>query len=590
MKKISKIMVLALASLIILFMMPVQSYARLAGPGVNSSLPVSGKGGNLIEYVSYEDPEDGTVAVYVSLNFYNGNKMQNFKFYAFDLNGNVLAEEDGTKGTDVISSGGNISYTYKKTFPSADKIKIWGGNAGVTPANAFSEAAEIQLAYSETDPVKSKIKVEMKSGAVNYKKMNAAYGYTIYELNATEDALVTISDYKVTNKDGGSSDNNASLAIVDELQEGKAPNMNDYLHTWSTNAILNSWDSANGLKFPLNKGTHYLVSKSSAGTEFSFNMEFRKYIHCNVVWTAKEGDINEAFKQQKTIHITAKITNPESDGRFPKNMTYTAPGTSGETMQVSDDGLTASFEFKTRNQAGVDTITINAKELNPVKHEYNPTSVDEGRPYSVDIMTGIEISDIGLTTGYNYINIDTQRLPDFGSGKPAQVTIYLKNGSKWVKKISTTPGGKGGTIKKLKANKKYEVKLVMTKELTNGKTVKTESVFKVKTGPKQKPVIKSAKISNVRKTKRWIDGYWSGNVWHRGHYVTITSYTVTITLKSKLKGCKGISCMGVKVKGKGKVFKFTTTGNPPSKLSVYGYSNDKYMGYTPCSKSKKTSR
>ena len=35
--------------------------------------------------------------------------MQNFKFYAFDLNGNVLAEEDGTKGTDVISSGGNIS-------------------------------------------------------------------------------------------------------------------------------------------------------------------------------------------------------------------------------------------------------------------------------------------------------------------------------------------------------------------------------------------------------------------------------------------------------------------------------------------------
>ena len=73
MKKISKIMVLALASLIILFMMPVQSYARLAGPGVNSSLPVSGKGGNWIEYVSYEDPEDGTVAVYVSLNFYNGN-------------------------------------------------------------------------------------------------------------------------------------------------------------------------------------------------------------------------------------------------------------------------------------------------------------------------------------------------------------------------------------------------------------------------------------------------------------------------------------------------------------------------------------
>ena len=66
----------------------------------------------------------------------------------------------------------------------------------------ISEATEIQLAYSETDPVKSKIKVEMKSGAVNYKKMKARYEDTIYELNATEDALVTISDYKVTNKDG----------------------------------------------------------------------------------------------------------------------------------------------------------------------------------------------------------------------------------------------------------------------------------------------------------------------------------------------------------------------------------------------------
>ena len=47
-----------------------------------------------------------------------------------------------------------------------------------------------------------------------------------------------------------------------------------------------------------------------------------------------------------------------------------------------------------------------------------------------------------------------------------------------------------------------KLSLVMTKELTNGKTVKTESVFKVKTGPKQKPVIRSAKISNVKRNQR----------------------------------------------------------------------------------------
>ena len=575
MKKLSKIIIFALG-IVFMMMIPIQSFAKLSNSG---SVGIYGSGTNIIERASYYEPGGGKVGITYYLNFTKANSKSNFKFYVFDQSGNVIAEEEATKGSDetinVVSSGGSVYYNLKTPLPSGATVKVWGSDqVSTSKEKALADAEELTLAYSEEEPYSVRTKIDMKSGFSRYVGQNMVWGWTIYELNVTEDAMVNVTDFVA------SKDTSTYMFIVDELVPNQIPKSTDCLHTWKQNALIKSKEE---MHFPLKKGTHYLVVDTDRGVNFSFNLELRKYVHPNVVWSASEGDINQAFDQNKTLHITVKITNKDSDARFPSDMTYSAPGTSGEPINVSADGMTGTFTFKTRNQAGVDEITIYIDEL-------NPDTGGGSRPYSVDIMTGVSIKDIGLTTGPNYINIDTQKLPDYGSGSPATVIIYLKNGNNWVKKITSRPGGKGGTIKGLKPNKNYEIKLEMNKVLGNGKTATSASVFKVKTGPKVKPVIKSAKISKVKKRKVWLAGYWSGHVWHPGHYVTRTTYNLKITLKSKLKGCKGIVCSGVKVKGKGKVFKLTCTGNPVKKVSVIGYSNDTYMGYSNVSKAKKTSR
>ena len=114
----------------------------------------------------------------------------------------------------------------------------------------------------------------------------------------------------------------------------------------------------------------------------------------------------------------------------------------------------------------------------------------------------------------------------------------------------------------------------------------------MKTGPKTKPVIASARVSNYKIDKVWVSGHYDANfVWHPGYYSKNTSYTMTITLSKPLKGCKGLVYEGVKCKGSGTTFTFTVLHRqPPSKATVRGYSDEKYYGYTPVSNAKAVSR
>ena len=101
--------------------------------------------------------------------------------------------------------------------------------------------------------------------------------------------------------------------------------------------------------------------------------------------------------------------------------------------------------------------------------------------------------------------------------------------------------------------------------------------FKLPTAPGRINV-KSMKLHHVEvwKTKNeyvpkeWIPGHYEGTTWYPGHYTggyTIrgkwfTSYRVTVTLKNKVKGIKGININDEYVKGNGKVFtaSFTNVG------------------------------
>ena len=576
MKRVSKMLLLTLLSVIFIMTIPGKAFAKTSSTG--EWVDTSTSGSNIIERVTYSDSADGTVTVNAQLSFLKSNSKSNFVFYAFNDAGDLIFEkEEAKKGGDVKSDGGSITYTFKHTFNPGIKVKIFGyamndDDEAISEGDAFKAAGEITIPTVEVDPVEGRTQVNPAPGAVAYSGAHNLFGNTVYQLNAAEDAFINITGFTST-------DSSAMLYIMEPVATSSGLSSSYYIQNFYGNARIRPSDA--NLTYYVKKGTYFLVVEASKGSTFSFNMEFRNYVHPNIVWSAQEGDINEAFPQRKDIHVTVKIANPDSDAYFPSDMTYSAPGTSGEAMTVAADGKSASFTFRTKDQASVTTISIGARELNPENGSWSVA-------YNCDIMTGVDISGIVYTTGHNYLTVETSGIPDYGQGKKSTVTVSLKNGNNWVKKFTATAGSKGKKIGGLKPNKKYEFKVEMAKELPNGKIAKTEKVYSVKTGSKQKPVITSAKISNRKSSKVWIKGYWSGRVWHPGHYTTIKSYTLTVTLKSSLKGCKGIVYAGTKAKGKGRVFKFNCRGNAPSKVSVRGYSNDTYGGYTPLSASKGT--
>ena len=320
-------------------------------------------------------------------------------------------------------------------------------------------------------------------------------------------------------------------------------------------------------------------------------MELRKFKHAVVKWSVKEGDYQEAFPQNKLLHITCEITNKDSDAYFRNDTTWSAPGYS-DKVTVSDNGKKADFTFKTPSYSAVTDIDLPVCEIDPERTE---TTVIDYFGYSISIMTGMAASDLPIISGPDYIQFVDFNVPDYGSGDNAKINVYLKSGSKWVKKIKNVPVGskKPKKIKKLKPKKKYKLKIEFVKTLTNGKVAKTTKTITVKTGIKVTPVIKSAKISNVQQHSKYVWGHYDGNfVWHPGYTTRWTTYDITITLKSKLKGCKGIEYAGRKASGKGTTFKFSVTGNPANSgsVKVRGYSNDTYGGYTKDSKQCKVTR
>ncbi len=174
---------------------------------------------------------------------------------------------------------------------------------------------------------------------------------------------------------------------------------------------------------------------------------------------------------------------------------------------------------------------------------------------------------------------------------------------KWSSK--TFAAGKALSLTKLKAGTVYQIKTVnFTKGVSaaDGKTVVTSksgdsNVLKVSTGTTP-PEIKSVKISNVKVGKNHVNGYWeSDGDWHPAYDVTLTTYTITVTLKNAPKGTRGIKVNGADrngyatwVKGTGNTFtvKATAAGNAKGKkvnLTIQTYANNfgsdyGYSGYS----------
>ena len=547
-------------------LIPNNSFAKVSNTSQN--LFTSYSSPNAIDSVSYTDGAAGKVAITATMPFSKVTKYSNFTFFVYDETKTLLFQEEGVKGTDIIraSSGdGYFYYTFKNQFDPNKKYFITSLGYSEEPVDArdaASSATEITTPYTEADPFLAPTPVNMAAGAIKYTGVSHVFGCTVYQLNATEDCCINISGFTTTGSNG-------SIGIFDSLESARKASI---LYAMDGGSCTKSTASLTG--FAVKKGTYYIDVLTDIDATFEFNMECRKYNHAVAKWSVAEGDYKQAFDQNKTITITFEITNADSDAYIPSDATWSAPGDSGN-VTVSADGKKGTFKFKTRSWANTDEITIGINELNS----------EEGTMrtgYSIEIMTGASLQDLKVEVGPNYILFPDFNIPDYGNGSKAKLTVYLKNGKKWVKKFTVPVGTKKvKKIKGLKSSKKYTYKVEMTKKLTNGKTSKTSKKFTVKTGPKGKPAVASAKVSNYVEKKVWVSGrYDAGWVWHPGYWSTNRSYTLTVTLKSPLKGCKGLNCSGKSAKGKGTTFKYYCYGQPPKSVKVRGYSNDTYGGFT----------
>ena len=579
-----------LTVLLALFVLAVPGKAEASIYGYNYEEEVETSDYNVLSHVYYFKEGPGKYSIKASSIYksFSGVKdYDSFDFYIFDSAGNRVYSEVGVKNVDFVenTSFGVYEYEFKGTFAPGEYTFGAYGYSGSKKGDKILliEGSKISIPY---DPYADIETINMAEGAKAYSGVisspKSAWQLKLYKLNVTEDAMLNINNVKLSSEysfnitvceyNGAPSDSNQPVSQTSGYQSIK-----------KTGGKLENYS--------LKKGVYYLKVEGPQNGTYSFNMELRKYRHSKVKWTIKEGGINSSFPQNKVLHVTMQITNKDSDGRIPKNATFSAAGYIDDTkINVSSDGLKGTFTFRTRTFPTVDTVCVYLDELT-LSNEEN--KVKDMCLFTLDITTGISMSNFEIETGPNYILFPTFRSTMYVDDGKTKVNVYLKTGKKWKKKFTANAGSnQAKRIKKLKPKKKYKVKIEVVRKLTNGKTVKNHKIVTVKTGPKIKPVITSARVSNYKREKSWVPGHYDANfVWHKGYYTYNTSYTMSITLAKPLKGCKGLVYEGVKCSGSGTTFTFNVMHrDPPSKATVRGYSDNKYFGYTNVSNSKSVTK
>ncbi|MBO4863960.1 MAG: hypothetical protein J5517_06325 [Eubacterium sp.] len=585
-----------MAPALIMIMVLMFSMTVFAGVSKTQENGLPNSTSNILKSLKYKDV-GGKIQIYCySMEFSKCKNAGDYIFYVVNKADRSVLAKEKTGQPNRYDDNGYYDYTFQTTFAGGSTVYIGayylsGEEKGVD--QMIADGAEITLPNIILDPWTNMTEVTLKDGAVNYNgeflgsTTGTSSSLFIYKLNCTEDAVLNVKNYN-----NGTASPYGYIGVFDNLEDAKSESTNRVINYTIPCRIMHNGETID--KYWLSKGTYYMLLGGDKGDTFSFDMELRKFKHAQVKWSVKEGDYNEAFPQNKLLHIACEITNKDSDAYFASDTRWSSPGYLDDNkVTVSDNGKKAEFTFMTPSWSNVTEIELPVKEIDP---DRNDTTVINHFGYTIEIMTGMAASDLPIITGPDYIQITDFNVPDYGNGTDAKVNVYLKKGKKWVKKIKNVPIGskQPKKIKKLKAKTKYKLKLEFVKTLSNGKVAKTTKTVNVKTGIKVTPVIKSAYISNVQKHSKWVWGHFDGNfVWHPGYRSEWKTYDVNIVLKSKLKGCKGIEYAGRKAKGTGTKFTFSMTGGDPSnikKLKVRGYTNDSYGGYTKDSKTKSVSR
>ncbi|MCR4715933.1 MAG: hypothetical protein K5656_02020 [Lachnospiraceae bacterium] len=480
--------------------------------------------------------------------------------YAVDGNANLTATADSTTAVSEQDVTTAIDATTAATATE-------GSDSGYT----YDEDGYLVVPQTETADKK------LYSGVFptfNGKRASAVK----FKITATEDAIFSLHNYINESEEEYGLDY-SYLTLYSDKDVARSML---YGSTVALEPYEFSFSESQNTDFVRNfipKGTtYYLVMTGLAGAKYSININLRKYVHAKTSVTVKEGDLKKAFAKNKNLHITCKITN-DSDTFFKNNSSWYANGEYGD-LKVSEDQMTATFTYNTGSAAAVKNIEVPLSGLD--------------QSIKIKVVVGVSAKGTPIHTGPDYISFDGFVPADYELSFNTKISVYLKTGNKFKKKF-TVDGGSTKTkkITGLKPNTKYKVKYVYAKTISDGNVVKSSAVVTVKTGLNIKPVIKSVKISNVKTHTKWNPGHYVGSVWMPGNSVTYTTYTINVTLKSKLKGCKGLYWQGETSKGTGTSFKFASNSSGSSvnlsKISVCGYTNESTLGLTKYSASKAVS-
>ena len=495
-------------------------------------------------------------------------------------------------GEDIITESfedegiSTTSYTMKQTFKQGEAV-VFGLYTDITEEKYWDDTSNyvellnngmiVEMPSLPTDPKEAAETWTSKDKAVTKTIRTKVDGKYYLKLKIKKDAYLKInkftSDYEYT----------------DHLY---------YVPASSTNEYKDSKAVSSGDDIFLKKGTYWLFSKTDGATIYA-KMTLRHHIYSSgVVWTTGGKEISGplSIKKGKTVTIKATISPSDCDALLPttvllhnKNRGY------GQIFdeKVSKDRKSVTFNYLCNDDSGTDIIELTVYDIGYREEGYKKYELAVGVTPDKP-----QFSSSNVFSTHKNIELKCHNIFDSN----VYLRVDMKNGSKW-KKVIDEPALQGNSqlhyVNGLKANTSYTLRAKYYIKVSSQKISSGYQTLKIKTGVKTKPVIKSIKVSNIKKHKDYSDGYWDNNgKYHKGFYYYWKSYKVKITLsKAVPKGALGLKLGAAKVKGAGKkAFTFNCKTETSSSgyynsatILVNFYSDAKYGGVSPASNAKKIS-
>lgn len=328
---------------------------------------------------------------------------------------------------------------------------------------------------------------------------------------------------------------------------------------------------------PVMKSKNYDMALKK-GTTVTYTSPFYKVTFA-VTKMSKEGVLDKAtytikFESDYGFKLVAGryTTKTLKSGKSMKETIYVYDYYDSIPIVVEDNGFIKSVEKRFKGKVSdYDSFT---KNLNKLKE----TDCSVEFYGTKGVVSNFDKSYVSAS--YNAITIRST-YDDF-------TLFYRKSGDKkWNKtncNFQSDFNLKNKTIKKLEPNTVYELRsrksIKVQDENGNAKTITGpySKTYKIRTGAKEKPVVTSVKVTNVKKYTIEHKGHYeyhgTTKVWVKGWTEKGTSFSVTVKIKALPKNAVGVVAGGKVAKGTTITFQSSVSGHV-SKVSgsthVYTY-------------------